>query len=326
MTCKDTSHVVARLHDRRRAGNHGGRRTGGSVGATPGTIKVPLAWPAAGTSCPSLGTPTAESSTPSHVTLTAPVAVGSGYAYTILYGRNPSTGTTGFTSVTFTLDVVEPPAADTTPPVLSGVPSAISVEATSAAGATVSWSDPTAVDDTDPAPVVTCDPASGSLFAVGTTTVTCTAADASGNSASATFDVTVSSPAHAMRVSWSAPLADDGELVIHPNGRTVPVAVQVTVDGSPLAASSGYVPALRLDHLSACDPLAAASATASADLGGMGWQNGRWTSHVDARALASGCWMLVVVVDGADAGGAMLRVVADAAPGLAPAGPPKRAR
>ena len=49
----------------------------------------------------------------------------------------------------------------------------------------------TATDDCDPEPVVMCDPPSGSTFKAGTTTVTCTATDASGNESTSTFDVTV---------------------------------------------------------------------------------------------------------------------------------------
>jgi hypothetical protein len=49
----------------------------------------------------------------------------------------------------------------------------------------------TAIDDCDEAPVVVCDPPSGSKFRAGTTTVTCTATDASGNQGTCTFDVTV---------------------------------------------------------------------------------------------------------------------------------------
>ena len=45
----------------------------------------------------------------------------------------------------------------------------------------------TASDNCDPSPTVTCSPASGSGFPVGTTTVTCTAQDATGNSASCRF-------------------------------------------------------------------------------------------------------------------------------------------
>jgi hypothetical protein len=80
-------------------------------------------------------------------------------------------------------------SGDTTPPVLSR-PADMSVEATSSAGATVAYT-VTASDDTDPAPTVTCQPPSGSTFPLGPTTVTCTATDASGNSATGSFTITV---------------------------------------------------------------------------------------------------------------------------------------
>jgi probable HAF family extracellular repeat protein len=78
---------------------------------------------------------------------------------------------------------------DSTPPVLV-VPANIAVDATSPSGAVVSYV-ATATDAVDPHPVVNCVPASGSTFAAGTTAVTCTATDASGNSATASFSVTV---------------------------------------------------------------------------------------------------------------------------------------
>ncbi|MGZ5081156.1 MAG: HYR domain-containing protein [Usitatibacter sp.] len=85
--------------------------------------------------------------------------------------------------------VAQKTVADTTPPVLV-VPANIAVDATSPSGAVVSYV-VTASDAVDPHPVVHCVPASGSTFAAGTTTVTCTATDASGNSATASFSVTV---------------------------------------------------------------------------------------------------------------------------------------
>lgn len=48
-----------------------------------------------------------------------------------------------------------------------------------------------ATDSCDSAPVVECTPESGSVFPVGTTTVTCTATDSEGNASECTFDVTV---------------------------------------------------------------------------------------------------------------------------------------
>ena len=52
----------------------------------------------------------------------------------------------------------------------------------------------TAVDDVDGTVQPTCDPASGSLFPIGTTTVTCTAKDAHGNVATGSFAVIVGKP------------------------------------------------------------------------------------------------------------------------------------
>jgi len=78
---------------------------------------------------------------------------------------------------------------DTTPPVLS-IPGATVVDATSPMGAAVSYA-VSAKDDVDPSPTVLCAPPSGAVFAIGTTTVSCTAADASGNAATASFTVHV---------------------------------------------------------------------------------------------------------------------------------------
>jgi len=61
---------------------------------------------------------------------------------------------------------------------------------TGAPGEIVTFTVP-AFDDQDPAPSVVCTPPSGSLFPRGTTLVTCTATDASGNQSSCAFPVTV---------------------------------------------------------------------------------------------------------------------------------------
>ena len=75
------------------------------------------------------------------------------------------------------------------PPVVT-VPGNMTVEATGASGAVVTFS-ATANDDVDGAINPTCTPASGSTFPFGETIVTCTATDSSGNEASAYFTVTV---------------------------------------------------------------------------------------------------------------------------------------
>ena len=114
--------------------------------------------------------------------------------------------------------------ADITPPVISQ-PADLTYESSSASGVFVAYAIPSATDDTDPSPYVTCSPPSGT-FAIGTTTVTCTATDSYGNSSHASFNVTIedttppaitvsgnitteaTSAAGAM-VSYSAPTATD---------------------------------------------------------------------------------------------------------------------
>ena len=63
------------------------------------------------------------------------------------------------------------------------------VEATSAAGATVTYAAPTATDNLDGDVAVACEPASGATLPLGNTGVTCRAADAAGNVASVSFTV-----------------------------------------------------------------------------------------------------------------------------------------
>lgn len=88
---------------------------------------------------------------------------------------------------TFTVTVTDTDLA------LTKVPTDITVDATSSQGAVVTYTAPTATDEDGSSPPVTCSPASGSTFAIGTTTVTCTASDSGDTNSpvSARFKVTV---------------------------------------------------------------------------------------------------------------------------------------
>ena len=81
---------------------------------------------------------------------------------------------------TFVVKVV-----DTMAPVIASHAN-VRVRATGGRGAVVPYTTPTTTDAVDGAGVATCVPASGSLFAPGDTTVTCTATDAHGNVATPT--------------------------------------------------------------------------------------------------------------------------------------------
>jgi hypothetical protein len=78
---------------------------------------------------------------------------------------------------------------DTTPPVIN-CPTSVAANTLSESGATV-WFYVSVTDNKDPAPVYTVEPPSGSTFALGATTVTVTATDAHGNTATKSFEVTV---------------------------------------------------------------------------------------------------------------------------------------
>ncbi len=82
---------------------------------------------------------------------------------------------------------------DTTAPVFAPVAD-VTAAATSAGGATVGYPAVKAVDTASANVAVTCSPPSGSVFPIGQTTVSCTARDASGNSASVSFQVVVKRP------------------------------------------------------------------------------------------------------------------------------------
>ena len=87
---------------------------------------------------------------------------------------------------TFVVTVV-----DTTPPTLTNVSPDLVVEAESSAGAPVTFQLPTASDLVDGDVTTSCDPAPGHVFGFAPTTVNCSATDAHGNTASASFTVTV---------------------------------------------------------------------------------------------------------------------------------------
>ena len=74
---------------------------------------------------------------------------------------------------------------------LSLVPADITVEADGPAGSQVTYAKPTAVDAVDGALLVSCSPASATTFALGRTTVNCSATDAHGNTGTASFNVIV---------------------------------------------------------------------------------------------------------------------------------------
>ncbi len=94
--------------------------------------------------------------------------------YVVTYNATDASGNNAL-QVTRTVTV-----SDVNAPVINVV-SDVTVEATDASGATVTYADVTATDDVDGTIPATCTPISGSVFPLGTTAVACTATDTAGN-------------------------------------------------------------------------------------------------------------------------------------------------
>jgi hypothetical protein len=112
------------------------------------------------------------------------------------------------------------------------LPANVTVEATGPEGALVTFSG-TATDDVDGDVPVTFSPVSGSLFPLGSTTVTASARDRTGNTSTATFDVIVrDTTAPTIESVAAAPSA-----LWPPNHKMMPVAIAASardlVDPAP---------------------------------------------------------------------------------------------
>ena len=133
--------------------------------------------------------------------------------------------------------------SDTTPPTLQ-VPGKMIVNATSPSGAIVAYS-VQATDETTPDPTVDCSPASGSKFAIGTTTVTCTATDAAGNATTKAFTVHVRSAAEMQDnlMDLIAGLHPKAQKQLSPHAKKLTCqGMRQVIHHADILAKQGYLP------------------------------------------------------------------------------------
>jgi HYR domain len=285
------------------------------LSVTPGEVTVPADWPADGAFCS--GSESAATVTPATLDVTAPMTPGAGYAYTVFFVLSDGEATSNLIATTIYLDVVIPDGpVDTTGPVLEGMPSDVETT-TTGASTVVTWTNPTATDDVDPAPTVGCAPPSGSAFDLGTTTVTCTATDATGNSSSATFNVTVRLAAPTLTGTWAKPLDAGVPALTGRAGRNIPLKLTVTAGDHAQGPADIAAPSLLVQTLNGCSN--AASVTGMRDAGRLAWSGGAWQMGLDTNGLGSGCMRLVARVDGDTVATAIIELNGDGQPASAKA-------
>ena len=179
---------------------------------------------------------------------------------------------------------------DTTAPTLTGVPGDRSLTTDDPSGTTVTYKNPGATDMADADPTVNCLPASGDHFGLGTTKVTCTATDASHNSAKASFDVSVTYVApHTASAVWGEPVAGAGTVFSANRGRNVPVKVELSIDGS--VRTSG-------DARLTVTPCGGGDAVTMA----LSFSGGRWNASLDTTGLVGSCYTVAASINGLQAG------------------------
>ena len=156
---------------------------------------------------------------------------------------------------------------DTTAPTLSNVPSDMNKTATSASGAVVNYTNPTASDAVDSNPQVNCNPASGSTFSLGTTQVSCTATDSANNtSAASTFKVNVTYGVAGILQPINGGLtlgnhSDDSSAF--KVGSTVPVKFQLSGDSADIDNATANIRINRINSNAVGEDLEAVTTSAA---------------------------------------------------------------
>jgi hypothetical protein len=152
------------------------------LSATGTSISLPANWNGLPNGTTRSGTSTA--------TVTFSATTLGGFSGSVSYAASAPKAGGGTLTDPNSLDVTATVVScDSTPPVLN-LPAPIMSEATGPGGAAITYS-ATATDANPANPAVTCAPASGGTFAIGTTAVNCSATDAANNTATGAFTITV---------------------------------------------------------------------------------------------------------------------------------------
>jgi hypothetical protein len=172
------------------------------------------------------------------------------------------------------------------------VPADMTAAATSAAGAVVSF-DASAVDPQDGPLAVTCTPASGSLFPVGATSVTCTAVDSRQIIGSATFSVGVRYDAPTDGTFFAQPINPDGSSIFKA-GSTVPVKFSLTGASAQITNLAARISVARISN-GITGSYVETTSNAAPDGGSLfRYSSGQYIYNLSTKGMATGTWSIRV--------------------------------
>jgi alpha-tubulin suppressor-like RCC1 family protein len=187
--------------------------------------------------------------------------------------------------------ILEP--IDTTAPIIPAAPGPVVAYATSTAGAVVAYPVPVATDDVDGTVPVTCTPAPGSTFAPGTATVSCTASDTSGNTATTAFTVSVQYQAPGDGSFFLQPINPDGSSLFK-RGSTVPVKFKLLGASAGISNLAAQILVAEVSN-SVTGSYVEAVSTASGDSGStfrFDPSSNQYIFNLSTKAMAAGTWSL----------------------------------
>jgi hypothetical protein len=181
---------------------------------------------------------------------------------------------------------------DTQGPIWSNVPADMTVFAATTAGAKVTYTAPTAIDEVDGKCSVSCTLASGSTFALGSNTVKCTATDQHGHASSASFGVWVQYQAPTDGTFFKQPINPDGSSIFKA-GSTIPVKFQLTGASAGVSNAVAHLLVARVSNGIEGTYLEATT-NGAADTGNLFRSDGpgSYIYNLSTKGMATGTWSL----------------------------------
>jgi HYR domain-containing protein len=142
-----------------------------------------------------------------------------------------------------------------------------------------------------------CSPPSGSLFPLGTTTVTCTATDGSGNTATKTFRVTVRYPVFS---GFATPINQDGSSIFK-LGNTIPIKFQLKwLNGKFVSDALVQVYVAKISNAITGTEMQAISNNATASQGNhfkYDYLNNQYIFGLQTKGFSAGTWQIKILLD-----------------------------